>query len=234
MGKLFVVILLFLGFSSFFASGQVVVRGKVTDSFSNEPLPGVNIVFGKNRGTSTGPDGTYFFKTDTGKLSLTFSFIGYKQLWREVNISKRDTLTINADLEQDIKVFDQIIVTANRTGEKISDLTVSATVIKPLSISKAHITNAQELINKTSGIEVLDGQASIRGGSGFSYGAGSRVLTLIDGLPVLSPDAGNIKWQFLPLENISQIEIIKGCLLSIVWIFGIKRDYQFPDFRCNK
>ena len=26
----------------------------------------------------------------------------------------------------------------------------------------------------------------------------------------LSPDAGNIKWQFLPLENISQVEIIKG------------------------
>ena len=40
------------------------------------------------------------------------------------------------------------------------------------------------------------------------WAAGS--LALIDGLPVLSPDAGNIKWQFLPLENISQVEIIKG------------------------
>ena len=36
------------------------------------------------------------------------------------------------------------------------------------------------------------------------------MLALIDGLPVISPDAGNIKWQFLPLENISQVEIIKG------------------------
>jgi iron complex outermembrane receptor protein len=36
------------------------------------------------------------------------------------------------------------------------------------------------------------------------------VLALIDGLPVLSTDAGNIKWQFLPFENLSQIEIIKG------------------------
>jgi iron complex outermembrane receptor protein len=56
----------------------------------------------------------------------------------------------------------------------------------------------------------MDGQASIRGGSGFSYGAGSRVLALIDGLPccLLMPE--NIKWQFLPLENLSQIEVIKG------------------------
>ena len=62
----------------------------------------------------------------------------------------------------------------------------------------------------TPGIEVMDGQASVRGGSGFSYGAGSRVLALIDGLPMVSADAGNIKWQFLPLENLSQVEIIKG------------------------
>src|SRR5665647_1586204 len=94
--------------------------------------------------------------------------------------------------------------------QKRSELTVSMDVIKSESLYRAHITDAQELITKTQGIEVLDGQASIRGGSGFSYGVGSRVLALIDGLPVLSPDAGNIKWQFLPLENIAQVEIIKG------------------------
>jgi iron complex outermembrane receptor protein len=83
-------------------------------------------------------------------------------------------------------------------------------VLKSSDFLKTHITDPQELINKTSGIEILDGQASIRGGSGFSYGTGSKVLALIDGLPMISPDAGNIKWQFLPLENISQVEIIKG------------------------
>ena len=91
------------------------------------------------------------------------------------------------------------MVTANRTEQKLSDLVVSVSIIKPELLTKGHITDPQELINKTSGIEVLDGQASIRGGSGFSYGAGSRVLALIDGLPVLAADAGNIKWQFLPL-----------------------------------
>jgi iron complex outermembrane receptor protein len=83
-------------------------------------------------------------------------------------------------------------------------------LLKPSDFSNTHITDTKELITKTPGIEVIDGQASIRGGTGFSYGVGSRVLALIDGLPVLSPDAGNIKWQFLPLENIAQVEIIKG------------------------
>ena len=51
---------------------------------------------------------------------------------------------------------------------------------------------------------------SIRGGSGWSYGAGSRVLVMVDGMPMLAGDANDIKWSAIPLENISQIEILKG------------------------
>ncbi len=109
-----------------------------------------------------------------------------------------------------IREIDQVVVSANRTEQKIAELAVSMDIIKSSFLSDNHITDAQEIINKTPGIEVMDGQASVRGGSGFSYGAGSRVMVLIDGLPVLSSDAGSIRWQFLPLENISQIEIIKG------------------------
>ena len=117
---------------------------------------------------------------------------------------------MDVGLELQIKEIGQIVVSANKNEQKVAELTVSMNVLKSVDFLKTHITDSQELINKTPGIEVLDGQASIRGGTGFSYGVGSRVLALIDGLPVLSPDAGNIKWQFLPLENISQVEIIKG------------------------
>ena len=110
----------------------------------------------------------------------------------------------------DFREIGQIVVSADRKEQKVAELTVSMDVLKSSDFLKTHITDPEELINKTSGIEVMDGQASIRGGTGFSYGAGSRVLALIDGLPMISPDAGNIKWQFLPLENISQVEIIKG------------------------
>jgi iron complex outermembrane receptor protein len=65
-------------------------------------------------------------------------------------------------------------------------------------------------MEKTSGISVLNGQMSIRGGSGFSYGVGSRVLMLIDDMPMISGDAGDIKWNYMPVENVNQVEIIKG------------------------
>ncbi|MFM7812910.1 MAG: TonB-dependent receptor plug domain-containing protein, partial [Flavobacteriales bacterium] len=42
------------------------------------------------------------------------------------------------------------------------------------------------------------------------FGAGSRVQILVDDMPTLSGDAGRPNWDYLPVENISQVEVIKG------------------------
>ncbi len=192
------------------ASAQETVKGKVFDNNTLQPLYGVYVMYGKNQGTTTDIDGRYSINPGQGKTEITFRLIGYKSSVRSVEISSNDTLELNVGLDMDFMEIGQIVVSANRQEQKIAELTVSMDVLKSSDFLKTHITDPQELINKTSGIEILDGQASIRGGSGFSYGTGSKVLALIDGLPMISPDAGNIKWQFLPLENISQVEIIKG------------------------
>jgi outer membrane cobalamin receptor len=192
------------------AVAQGVVKGKVFDNNTLEPLHGVYVIYEKNRGTTTDQNGYFYFKSLTSSLNIFFQFIGYKSAERSVDLTSNDTIELNIGLNMENQEIGQIVVSANKTEQKVAELTVSMDIIKTGDFLKTHITDAQELINKTPGIEVLDGQASIRGGSGFSYGVGSRVLALIDGLPVLSPDAGNIKWQFLPMENISQIEIIKG------------------------
>jgi iron complex outermembrane receptor protein len=83
-------------------------------------------------------------------------------------------------------------------------------VIKPKMIEDNNVTNMENVINQVPGVAVTDGQTSIRGGSGYSYGTGSRVLVLIDDLPILSSDVGDAKWDYFPLENIEQVEILKG------------------------
>lgn len=192
------------------ANAQGIVKGKVFDNNTLEPLHGVYVIYEKNQGTNTDQSGYFQFESGAGRINISFKFIGYRPVIKTMDITSNDTIELNVGLDMEIQEIGQIVVSANRTEQKVAELSVSMDVIKSIDFLKTHITDAQELINKTPGIEVLDGQASIRGGSGFSYGVGSRVLALIDGLPVLSPDAGNIKWQFLPLENISQVEIIKG------------------------
>lgn len=192
------------------AGAQTVVSGRVTDSQGGETLAGVYVIWGKASGTTTDGGGFYSFTAGPGKIQVEFRFIGYKSRTETVNIVAGETVVLNVELEPEAQFLDQVVVSADRMEQKRSDLTVSMDVIRSDYLYRTHITDAQELITKTPGIEVLDGQVSIRGGSGFSYGVGSRVLALIDGLPMMSPDAGGIKWNFLPLENLSQVEIIKG------------------------
>ena len=158
-----------------------IVKGKIFDSATGEALVGANVVFSNGKGTITDQYGIYFFKAPGGNLQITIQFVGYKTLSRSLLLQPMDTVELNVGMEQEINEIDQIVVSANRTEQKVSESTVSLSIIRPDILSKSHITDAQELINKTPGIEVMDGQASIRGGSGFSYGAGSRVLALIDG-----------------------------------------------------
>jgi outer membrane cobalamin receptor len=210
MRYIFIAITLILSFTFNIVIAQPIVKGKVYDTYTLEPLHGVYVIYQNNKGTSTDKNGSFSFKPDTGRINFSFQFIGYKPVSESIDVATNDTIELKIGLDMELQEIGQIVVSANKTEQRVAELTVSMDIIKSDDFLNSHITDAEELINKTPGIEVLDGQASIRGGSGFSYGVGSRVLALIDGLPVLSPDAGNIKWQFLPLENISQVEIIKG------------------------
>src|SRR5512133_3130644 len=210
MRHVFIFIVLIITHSLSLVTGQTTIRGKTYDKNSLEPLHGVYIILNNRQGSTSDENGLFSLRTDTGLINITFRFIGYKSTVRTIHVSSKDTIELNVGMETDIQEIGQIVVSANKTEQKAAELTVSMDILKTTDFLKTHIKDAQELINKTPGIEVLDGQASIRGGSGFSYGVGSRVLALIDGLPMMSADAGGIKWDFLPLENLSQVEIIKG------------------------
>lgn len=184
--------------------------GKVIDVDKSVSLPGVHIKYSAESGVLSDKDGLFSFNAEQGLIKIVFTFVGYNSVEKEVFVADSDTIYLDIGLKENITRINEVVVSAGKKEQKISDLSVSMEVLKPYQISRYHIINAEELLHKTTGMEIMDGQVSIRGGSGYSYGAGSRTLTLIDGLPSLSADAGSVKWSTLPLENISRIEIIKG------------------------
>ncbi|HRZ41937.1 MAG TPA: TonB-dependent receptor [Bacteroidales bacterium] len=192
------------------ADRPAVVTGLVFDGTTNHPLPGATILSDQGKGTITGNNGRFRLLPGEGKCLLRFRFVGYAEVTRELTLRKGDSVDIQVAMTVQAREMERVVVSAGRAPQQLADLVVSASVIRAESIDAAHTRNADELLNHTAGVEILDGQASIRGGSGFSYGAGSRVMVLVDGLPYLSADAGHVSWQALPLENLEQIEIIKG------------------------
>ena len=62
---------------------------------------------------------------------------------------------------------------------------------------------------------MTDNQVDVRGSGGFNRGAGSRMLLLVDGVPALAGDTGDIKWDLVPPHDIQRIEILKSAASSL-------------------
>jgi outer membrane receptor protein involved in Fe transport len=189
---------------------QAVISGKVSDASDHTPLIGVNIVTDSLGGAITDKDGNYKIPLYPGAHILIFRYIGYKDEKMTFEISANQDIVRNISLQPLIVELNTAVISASKYQQRLSDVTVSMDVIKPEFIENQNTQQLDEALRQIPGVDVMDGQANIRGGSGYSYGAGSRVMLLMDGLPMLTGDVNEVKWNYLPVEIIGQVEVIKG------------------------
>lgn len=186
---------------------QNTISGTILDEQTKEPLIGVSIKSG-NTGTIT--DAIGYFKVvslSNDSINLTCSYIGY--LTRDIKVlptAKMLTIYMVKDKSQ----LNEAVITGNRNNSALKQQTVSIDVIKPYLIENKITANLENIMNQLPSVNIVDGQANIRSGSGWTYGAGSRVLILVDDVPMITGDAGQVQWKFLPTENIGSIEVVKG------------------------
>ena len=204
----FLVLFVLLSFLNI-CQGQSTDRAnaiKITDQETGESIPGVTI-FSSSFGMVTDVNGMADLKGFEVGDTLTISHIGYSPVTRT-----KEELLHNGTLA--LSVAQNILQTAVVTGSKyqtsLAQSIVSIDVLKPSLISNTNTNNLEEIFNKIPGVQMIDGQPNIRSGSGWSYNAGNRVMLLLDGVPALQPDAGRAAWDDLPIENLSQVEVIKG------------------------
>lgn len=210
MKKLLLYVLGLLFMHTLFAQEFAWVRGRVTDAQTGLSLPGANILAGQNKGVTSGTNGQYQLRLKVGAYLLKISYMGYNSRTDSILLAPGDTLIFNLALNPSNALLNEVVVSAEKFEQRIAEVNISMAVLKPERILESQAISLDEVLNQLSGVQIIDGQPGIRGGSGFSYGAGSRVLLVMDGLPLMSGDAGDVKWNFLPVDNLSQVEIIKG------------------------
>ncbi len=186
------------------------INGTITDSHNNEKLIGVNIILSNGTGTATDVFGKYNLKAVVGMQKVTFRYIGYEDIVKEITLVEGENKTINISLTHTSEQLGTVVISAGRFEQKIEEITVSMEVIKPALIENKNTTNIQTVMDQIPGVNITDGQANIRGGSGWSFGAGTRVLVMVDDMPLISGDAGQVQWKLIATENINQVEVIKG------------------------
>ncbi len=179
---------------------------QILDQQSREPIIGATLSYG-TIGTITGLEGQADLSIFQQADSISISHIGHTP----IKLTKESLL---ADPIITLAVSQNILNTAIITGSKyetaLAESTVSIDVLKPTLIQNSNTNNLEEIFNKIPGVQMVDGQPNIRNGSGWSYNAGNRVMLLLDDVPALQPDAGRASWNDLPIENISQVEVVKG------------------------
>lgn len=193
---------------------RITLSGTVTDASTKETLVGASVVVPE--------DGTGAYTDETGSYTLSIEVKGRQQVKVQYSYTGFAKQTLNIPLDEGNQVRDirlepedftteDVVITASKGFEqKQSDVTVSISVMKQEAIDLQATTDVSTAITQIPGIDVLDGQVSIRGSSGFAYGVGSRVMVMMNGLPLLSGDASSVDFRLIPVDNISRIEVVKG------------------------
>jgi TonB-linked SusC/RagA family outer membrane protein len=165
-----------------------VIRGKVTDTQTNEPLAGVTVgVKGTSTFVQTDRNGNYTI--NAGPTStLSFSYVGSKQLESVVGAQSVINIALRVSGQQ---LSDVVVVTALGIKREKRSLGYSVTTVAGSSLTEARETNfVNGLEGKVAGVNVSN-VATGPGGSanvvirGVSDITGSnQPLYVIDGIPM--------------------------------------------------
>ncbi len=189
------------------------VTGRVVESGTGASLIGANVYLKSDlsKGTVTDYNGYFRLALPAGKQLIEISYTGMKTRTLPVVIMKNKAVSLKTiALKPESYTVEELVVRAGKFNKKIEDQTVSIEVMKPKIIQDRNTQNIATILDLTPGVTILDEEPQIRGGSGFTYGVGSKVGVFVDGMPIASGDAGKPDWSFIPVENIRQIEVVKG------------------------
>lgn len=182
------------------------ITGTLTDEDTKEPVYGAKIISESGQKTLSSVDGKFKLDLSTYPTYIIISAQSY--LTDTITVSKSGELKIT--LKNEVQEIKTVVVTAGRRDQDIEQVAISMEIIRPELFDNKCLVDLEQAVDQSPGVFAMDGQISIRGGSGFAYGAGSRVLLLWNGIPIVAGDAGDAKFNTIPIENASQIEILKG------------------------
>jgi outer membrane receptor for ferrienterochelin and colicins len=205
------VILLFLALPVRADAGTI--RGTVTDQSTGGSLPYVNVILqGTLRGVSTGVDGRFELSGVTaGTHQLQFSLLGYQRRVVSVTVPSEGELSpLIITLQPDPIQAEQIIVTASKREQSLEEAPVSVSVLDATAIRYRNSLTIDDALRYVPGVYFSEFQVNIRGSSGYNRGVGSRVLMLVDGVPFLTGDTGEINFETIPVGQVERIEVVKG------------------------
>jgi iron complex outermembrane receptor protein len=209
MKKQYYLILIFFTSISVLAQ-EYKIKGQIIDT-QNESLMGVTITNNKNSyGTTSDINGEFILKFNKkDNYQLIFSYLGYETKKVSV-ITSEQTQNITITMNESNLSLDEVVISASRNSEKISEVPASITIVgtKELELLTESTTNINEILEfAVPGLAPSTGTYS---NSGQSL-RGRNLLVMVDGVPQSTPlRNGKLGLNAINPNDIARVEVIKG------------------------
>lgn len=166
------------------AQEKVTLSGYLKDAKNGEALIGATVYKkGTNVGASTNAYGFYSLTLQKGNDSIVFSYIGYKTIIKNVELT--GNLTLNIELEEDNKELEEVVVSAEKEDKNVKSMEMSVAQLDIKQIQKMPALFGEVDVIKS--IQLLPGVTTVgEGASGFNVRGGNidQNLVLLDEAPV--------------------------------------------------
>jgi len=112
--------------------------------------------------------------------------------------------------------LDQVVVTASRTDQGLTQVLAASTVIDRAEIEQRQPRSLADLLRGTPGVSIANNGGPGKATSVFMRGTeADHVLVLVDGVRVGSVTSGTAAFQDIPVDQIERIEIVRGPYSSL-------------------
>lgn len=191
------------------------ISGLITDA-NGMPLSGATVSIKiLNKGAMTDFDGRYTIdNVQVGSYNVAVSYIGYETTTKSILVVAGQTTQLDASLKGSDTVLDEVVLTANKQPQKITDVPATVNVISARDIQEFPSFNIGELAARQKGVDfvrsgVLGTGINIRG---FNSAFNSKNLQVTDdrlstliatGLPLGS-------FSTITKDDIERVEILLG------------------------
>ncbi len=182
-------------------------------------ITGANIVIQNKSvwiGAVTDVEGFYAFeKIPNGKYIYKASFIGYKPVEFEIEITQEQSQQIDITLNPESVQIEDIQVNGKSILTQIKTLSYEVAAISALEFQNSN-SDAQRILNKIPGVRILEdgglGSSSTFTLNGFS---GDQVKFFMDGIP-MDNYGSSMSLADIPVNLIERVEVYKGVVP--VWL----------------
>lgn len=194
---------------------EIIIKGKISDYATNQPLPGASIyIEGTSSGATADANGDYSIVVTDPNATLVISFVGYDSEKRQV----AGQTTIDISLIPSLEMLTQIVVTGYGEQKK-TDITGSVSSLSPTAYKdQPVVTTSEALQGRIAGVSVQNvsgapgGEVKIRVRGMNSINSSNDPLYVVDGVALFSAGLGDIN-----INDIESIEVLKDASATSIY-----------------